>query len=347
MAASASDPLRIEGRAFPPGSAHETPATLVLTDDRARLEDGEGTVLREVPRDQLRLDTALGWLERKIHLPDKSVFLTRDTDAVARGFAHHAGDRLHRWEHFGPKLIIVVVAALVAFGAIWRFGLPALVSLAVALTPEGMPRRMDQSTLAFIDRLGGANSTVSASRQDELKVVFQDIVAQIDDPRAGAQYRLLFRHMGGELNAFALPGGTVIFTDAMVMALEDDNDAVAGIMGHEIAHVEEAHSLHALYEALGLYLIIVLLAGDTGPLLEEILLEGNTLLSLASSRDAEAEADAVGIRLAADAGYDPEGLARFFELLRTMYGEGGGWLSTHPGNDDRAARIRQLARDLR
>jgi Zn-dependent protease with chaperone function len=138
-------------------------------------------------------------------------------------------------------------------------------------------------------------------------------------------------------NALAMPGGTVVLSDALVEQF--DRDVVAAVLGHEIAHVMEDHSLQRLYRSLGIYVMVALIAGETGPLLEDLLLEGNVLLSLSFSRNQEAAADQIALRLSEAAGYDPAGLKAFFETLAAQVGDGGGWFSTHPGNSDRIADI--------
>lgn len=84
-------------------------------------------------------------------------------------------------------------------------------------------------------------------------------------------------------NAFARPGGTIAIIDELLERFDDPN-VVAAILGHEMAHVSQKHSLAQLYRAGSTYLLITLIAGDPGPLLDTILVEGNALLSLAYSR---------------------------------------------------------------
>ena len=144
-------------------------------------------------------------------------------------------------------------------------------------------------------------------------------------------------------NAFALPGGTIVLTDALVRGFADPHQQ-AGVLAHEIGHVLEEHALQRLYRALGLYFVIALLAGDTGPILEDLLLEGNVILSLAHSRAQERAADLFGLRLAARAGYDPAALVGFLGQLEAA-GKSGPptWMSTHPPHD---ARIEEMLRAI-
>ena len=148
------------------------------------------------------------------------------------------------------------------------------------------------------------------------------------------------------VNAFALPGGYIYVTRGL-LALANNEAELAGVIGHELAHVAEAHGLKQVYRSLGTYLAVAVIFGDVGPVLNDLLLEGGLLFSLAYSREHESEADRIGLALAAKAGYDPAALARFFEQLDDNPGfTGPGWLSTHPSNQDRIAEIKRLASEV-
>ena len=139
-------------------------------------------------------------------------------------------------------------------------------------------------------------------------------------------------------NAFALPGGTMVMTDELIREFPNE-DIIAGIIGHELGHVVEKHGLRRLYRSLGSYVLIALLAGDTGPMLKEILLEGNALLSLVYSRAQESAADGFGLTLSHRAGFDPAGLKVFFEKLGTEINDQVHWISTHPSHANRIEAI--------
>jgi Zn-dependent protease with chaperone function len=146
-------------------------------------------------------------------------------------------------------------------------------------------------------------------------------------------------------NAFALPGGTIVVTDELIREFPDA-DVIAGILGHEIGHVVEDHGLHRLYRSLGAYALIALLVGETGPMLEDILLEGNALLSLSYSRAQESAADEFGLTLSHSAGFDPIGLKIFFERLGAGIGDDMQWMSTHPNHSNRVEAIELYIRGL-
>ena len=303
----------------------------------------DGTVLASAAAGAIRHETRLGRLRSTVAFPSGWQFQSDDHDAVDAILGLTATDRLHRWETWHPRLALVVVAGLVAVFAVWRWGLGALVAVAVAVTPDVLPEVIDDGHIGFIDQTLAEPSGLSNAEQDRVRRIFSDIKAVAPEPPFG-DYTLFLRSMP-EVgpNAFALPGGTIVVTDELVGTFPDP-DVIAGVLGHEIAHVAGSHGLKQVYRSLGTYLLVALVAGDVGPILEDMLLEGGLLLSLSYSRRHELEADRIGMALAARAGYEPEALVRFLELLT---GSGNmnapSWLSTHPASDERILEIRRYA----
>ncbi|SEK83659.1 M48 family metallopeptidase [Pacificibacter marinus] len=270
-------------------------------------------------------------------------FDTDDIQGVELLLGPSDDDWLSSLEVWHPRLFAVVAGCLIGVLIIWKWGLDILVAGAIALTPTGFVSTIDTGNLAAMDRFLTAPTELSQSDQDMVR----DIFAAIKDHAPYApygDYTLEFRKADviGP-NAFALPGGTVVVTDALVNDFNDPN-IIAGILGHELAHVSERHSLRQLYRSLSVYVLIAMMAGDVGPILEDVLLEGSALASLAYSRDHEASADVIGIKTSHAAGYDPAALAEFFEQLTEDYGESGPeWMSTHPSNAERIETIKKLA----
>jgi len=157
-------------------------------------------------------------------------------------------------------------------------------------------------------------------------------------------------------NAFAIPGGYVYVT-RQLMALMNDEAELAGVLGHEIGHVAAQHSKqrqqaaqrNSILGVLGQVLVGVV-AGDSGlgQLLQKGIGTGAQLLTLKFSRSQEYEADDLGIRYLASAGYDPRALSSMLASLAAqtaldseVRGQDSAvpeWASTHP---DPASRVRR------
>lgn len=149
------------------------------------------------------------------------------------------------------------------------------------------------------------------------------------------------------LNAAALPDGTVVLWRGLVEAVDEGvipTDELAGVLAHELAHIELGHGRQrAVQELLAGPLIgrLSLLAG--GAVGREAVGKGVDLLRKGASREAELEADALAQRLLRRAGLDPHGLERFLARLERQAPDQPAWaelLSTHPHLRERRARLR-------
>lgn len=147
------------------------------------------------------------------------------------------------------------------------------------------------------------------------------------------------------VNAFAVPGGYV-YVNRGLIDHTDNMAELAGVLAHEIGHVEERHSVEQMERVqganLGLNLAYILLGRAPGGLEQAAIGVGGNLVFARYSRSAEDEADAVAIPLLMGAGIDPRGLLTFFdELLEQQQRSPSAletWFSTHPTTRDRIAQ---------
>lgn len=147
------------------------------------------------------------------------------------------------------------------------------------------------------------------------------------------------------VNAFALPGGYIYVTRGILTHFSSEAE-LAGVLGHEIGHVTARHGVRQVSRAqlaqLGLG-IGTILVPELRPF-EDIAGAGLGLLFLKYGRDAERQADDLGLQYMTREGYDPREMAATFEMLAAASGalDGDrlpGWLSTHPDPMERRDRI--------
>ncbi len=136
----------------------------------------------------------------------------------------------------------------------------------------------------------------------------------------------------GPVNAFAAPGGVVVFTSAALDALSLDELVAVG--AHEIGHLVHRHGLRNLYQALSAGVLIELAMGSSyaGAVGDKVV---GGLARLKFSRDDERQADSTAHQLLRQNGYSPQHLADAFRTLRAQSGQRLEWLSTHPDIDER------------
>jgi predicted Zn-dependent protease len=154
-----------------------------------------------------------------------------------------------------------------------------------------------------------------------------------------------------ELNAFALPGGILIFNAGMLMAAGSPEE-ILGVAAHELAHVTEKHVLKSMIQSLSLAAIVSFFLGDVSALGAYILQQSQMLLQNGFTRTQEAEADQIGFDYLVNAGVHPKGMSQFFQRLEQKRKEGAEtaaenrslqrmsvFLSTHPLTTERIRMV--------
>ena len=149
-----------------------------------------------------------------------------------------------------------------------------------------------------------------------------------------------------QLNAFCMPGGKIAFFYGILDKLQLQDDEVAAIMGHEVAHALREHARERVGKSATTNMVVEGVSalfglGNLGRMGANAV---GQLANLRFSRDDETEADLVGIELSARAGYDPAAAVRLWEKMMTANkGAPPQWLSTHPAS---ATRIRDIQANL-
>ncbi|MDV0438335.1 M48 family metallopeptidase [Xanthomonas sacchari] len=235
-----------------------------------------------------------------------------------------------------------------------------LAACATTTSPTGRTQVVGGISQQQLDQMG-AQAFAEAKAKEQLdtdpkrnayvRCVVNALVAQLPDQWRGNGWETaLFNDK--EPNAFALPGGKV-GVNSGIFSVAKNQDQLAAVLGHEIGHVISRHHEERITRQLGaqagLSVIGALAGARYGQGAADTVgqvggMTAQTLFLLPGSRQQEAEADVVGQRLMAQAGFDP---AQAVELWKNMMAAGGDrppqWLSTHP---DPSARIGELQRDV-
>jgi predicted Zn-dependent protease len=141
------------------------------------------------------------------------------------------------------------------------------------------------------------------------------------------------------INAFALPGGQIFITYALFSKLENE-DQLAGVLGHEIGHVLGKHSNERITQAdFWKYFVMGAGAVDMGAVAQQI---GHGTL-LKNGREDELESDALGIEFMIDAGYNPEEMIGVMNILKVAAGPNRvpEFQSSHPDPENRIEKIKE------
>jgi Zn-dependent protease with chaperone function len=278
--------------------------------------------------------------------------------------AGHSGSLAQRMQTRWPVFLGVLLVAGTALLAFYRWGTPWAATQVTALVPLQWETGLSAKALADLDAGMLKPSKLPAERQAALQARFAQLSSQVDAgmrryPAYAPTLTLSFRS-GLGANAFALPGGTIVMTDGLVESAARENlpdEALVGVLAHEIGHVVHRHTTRMLVEQGVLNIGLGLALGDASSLLSF----GSSLLTgLAYRRGHETEADCFAVRVMARAGLPAGPMA---DLLLAMEGrraarEGagkdgagakpqtqaqGGWgelLASHPHSAERARRLK-------
>jgi predicted Zn-dependent protease len=194
---------------------------------------------------------------------------------------------------------------------------------------QQLPMLNDAATRNYINTLG--NQLAAVADQRGIRYTFQVVNSDA-------------------INAFAVPGG-FIYVNRGTIERANNLSELVGVLSHEITHVAERHSIEQLQRAQGANTLLSILYGGVlrrNPgAIEQVGVQGvGTAVFAGYSRDAEREADRGAVNIMLRAGYNPQGLATFFQ---TLLGERQRnpskvetWFATHPQTQERIANVQAM-----
>jgi Zn-dependent protease with chaperone function len=244
-----------------------------------------------------------------------------------------------RWRVF----VVVFIAAAALMVAFYRWGTPWAATQIARHVPLGWEERLSRQALADIDEHILKPSKLPPARQAALRERFALLSARLTPalhryPGYAPRLELHFRR-GMGANAFALPGGTIVVTDGLVeeaakLGLTDD--AVVGVLAHEIGHVVHRHTTRMVVEQGVLNFTLGLALGDTSWAFSN----ASTLLTaLAYRRGHESEADCFAVALMREAGLPTAPMGKLLLALDSGSSAAEEFISSHPDTQGRARKL--------
>jgi predicted Zn-dependent protease len=211
----------------------------------------------------------------------------------------------------------------------------------VAMSPEQEIALGYKSAPEMAAQMGGLSKNEKAGalvRQVGEKLVAESFASK-------SPYKFSFHVLADPrtVNAFALPGGPVFITEGLLRLLKTEAE-LAGVLGHEVGHVIARHSSERLAKhqlTQGLLGALVVGSGDYST--AQIGQIVGSMINMSYGREDELEADALGIRIMAEARYDPRAMIRVMEVLAKASGGSRQpeFFSTHPAPENRSTRIKE------
>lgn len=242
----------------------------------------------------------------------------------------------NRWRWIGIGVTLALLLGIL--GLIWS--IPRLLARSVDALPTDIDRQLGDASFDGMQMEGPIVD-------DPVVVGFVEEIVERLEPEArieGFEYRVTVVD-ADVLNAYALPGGQIVVFTGLIKEA-DRPEQVAGVLGHEMAHVTLRHGMRNVAHSAGTWVGFSILVGDASAWL---VLAGE-MAAMAQqngySRVQESAADEEGVRMLMAAGLDPEGLAEFFENLEQQPGSelsgAMNWLSTHPDHRSRIDHVHEL-----
>jgi len=289
-----SQAITISGKWEDGASSAALPAQLHLLDERVYLIAGEVEQLN-LPLSAVHLSPRIGRTPRYVtfdgfagQLESSDHENLQQLDGLVGGKVSGLIDRLEQ------HLLMVVMATVVVAGIIagyFFWGLPAGSKALAYQLPDNILDRSSRETLSLLEEYSLHETALSEDRQ---QVIREDIQAAVPEYPID---KLRF-YGGGDMgaNAFALPDGTIIFTDEIVELMANSDEVIA-VFGHELAHVKNRHSLRQVIQGSALSLTFAMISGDVSALGDLLITAPVIFTQLSYSRGFELESDAYAVEL--------------------------------------------------
>lgn len=277
-----------------------------------------------------------------LEIPDPDGALDRALAAAGK-----AATPVQRMQRHWPAAVVALAGLAATLAWAYFAGVPAAAAWLAPRLPAGLEQRIGTEVLRELDSRMFTPSTLPDERR---AAIVQRFAGMASAAAPQTSYRLEFRHLDGKrgVNAMALPGGTMIVLDGLVELVRDD-DALMGVLAHELGHVAHQHSLRSLLQAMGVGALAGVVWGDFSSVVANVPLAFGILRY---SRAFEREADDFAIDVLKANGVSTHPLADFFRTLEQRNGPHRKssvpeFLSTHPASEERRVRLREAGNDDR
>ena len=308
------------------------------------------------------VEPALGSVPRRVHW-GATDYLISDDQVSLDSLATHCraggvGYYIARLESSFSGVVMAVAITLSALVVLAVYGVPRFSASIAHQLPLAVSAQLAETTLANLATLL-RESELPATRKQQLRAYFaQHDLA--DAPPVAVHFRRTPAFVGP--NALTLSGSTVVFTDAIVELMSDDEQLLAVFL-HELGHARLRHVEQTLLQSASWAVLLTFVTGDMGGVSELVLTLPFAVGQSAYSREHERQADAFAVAQLQALGIDPEVFAQALEQLERSHREGSEaeppdaeatdktngvnrtlleFLSSHPITSDRIAAIRAV-----
>lgn len=273
-------------------SAHQQ--VLVDIDDAGMVlvRNASGQLLAHLNFNNIEVTSRIGSTPRYWYFPQGEKLETQDHSVVDNLLQKFRPSYFHTLAHrLESHLQFVILTLVIVVGMTWWtmiYGLPLASRVVANALPQSVMDRASLETLAILDKMHFHPTKLDTQTQERVLAHFAPAIAENKELNIRVQFR-----GGGDIgaNAFALPDGTVVFTDEIVHLAHNDDELLA-VLAHEIGHVKYRHGLRATIQGSVLSFAVGMLVGDVSAAADMLAALPLLLTTSSYSRDFEREADA-------------------------------------------------------
>lgn len=320
------------------------PTTLVLAGKGAVLIGAQ--ISQRLATVELRVSPRIGRADRFIDLPRGGQFQCADHPLLDRLPQEVRSEGVVAWLEQRVAVAIASVAVILSLlSAGYFYGLPAAANYIAMRIPIETEDAVGRRSLAWLDENKWFRpSQIAPDMQARIRQGFDELRDGL--PQA-SRCRLEFRDspvIGP--NAFALPGGTIVITDAMVQTAESPEEVLA-VLAHELGHVERRHAMRHVLQDSAAAVTAAAVTSDAASLGVAVAGLPAVLAQTKYSREFETEADDFAFQLLRRRGLSPEAFATLMERLTRKQQDAErafAFVSSHPVTAERIRRAREAAK---
>lgn len=245
----------------------------------------------------------------------------------------------------GTSIKLIVAAAIVIFSVIKYFSSSSINELTgekqyISLTKDDEIAIGINSAPQMAQEFGGLSQ--NSQYQEIVKRVGAKVVNNSDAHKTNYPFQFYVLADNRTVNAFALPGGPIFITEALLTRLQSE-DQLAGVLGHEVGHVIARHSAEQMSKqelSQGIAGAAGVATGDVNSAYYAQVVAN--MVNMKYGRDDELESDDLGVRFMIQAGYNPEALIGVMDILEEASGgsQVPEFQSTHPSPSNRRDKIK-------
>ena len=345
--------LTIKGMWQDGASSASCPAQLLVTEQHVELTP-QGQPGFSTSIDDIRISPKLGRTPRYLTFGSHNGRLECADHATLDLLDQRIGSKgmrlIHRLEnHLGMVALATVTVLFLGFSYFF-WGIPAASDMVSKYLPDDVLQQASDDTMMLMRKQHFEPSQLDEATRDRLR---EKIALLVPGYPLEKLHFFAAPEMGA--NAFALPDGTIVFTDDIIRLADGNDDEILAVFGHELGHVHERHALRHMLQSSGIALTIALIGGDVSSMGDIVLTLPVVFTQLSFSRKFELEADRYAARFMSDNDLDPQAFSRILTKIHDSHREcededenssdcdgSRTWLeylSTHPHLEDRIKAI--------